>query len=178
MYGILCKEKKCETLRNEGKLIKGIANGLEGGQGTTCFLCSRLSSQFRGPVYRLLGPEPKVSMILSKRGQIQGKFFMSIYFILWSEMDNFFYTGNRAKCWGWTTIAAFAHTSPKWLTPAVLQHTTVILLVQLACWLISTSGQIKLSQKMDLAPEPSVGELRRWSARSEQADACSNKCLV
>lgn len=113
MYGILCTEKKCETLRDEGKLIKGIANGLEGEQGTTWFLWSPLSSQFRGPVYRLLEPEPKVSMILSKRGQIQGKFFMSIYFILLSEMDNFFHTGNRAKYWGWTTNATFAQASTK-----------------------------------------------------------------
>ena len=118
MYGILCTEKKCETLRDEGKLIKGIANGLEGEQGTTCFLRSPLSSQFRGPAYRLLGPEPKVLMILSKRGQIQGKFFMSIYFILLSETDNFFYTGNRAKYWGWTTTAMFARASTKCLTYA------------------------------------------------------------
>lgn len=37
MYDMLCREKKCETLREEGKLIKGIANGPGGEQGTACF---------------------------------------------------------------------------------------------------------------------------------------------
>lgn len=123
MYGILCTEKKCETLRDEGKLIKGIANGLEGEKGTTCFLRSTLSSPFREPAYRLLGPEAKVLMILSKRGQIKDKLFMSIYFILLSEMANFFHTENRAKYWGWTTTATFAQASTKGLLPVFPQHT-------------------------------------------------------
>lgn len=119
-YGILCREKKCETLRDEGKLIKGIANGIEGEQGKTCFFTEL--TQFRGTAYTLLAPKPKVSTTLSNRGQNQGKFFMSIYFGLLSEMENLFYKGNKAKCWGWTITATYAQVpslpnkvSTKWL---------------------------------------------------------------
>lgn len=71
--------------RDEGKLIKGIANGLEGEQGTTCFL---EPPQLRGLVCRLLGPQPKVSMILSKTSQVQDNFLMSIYFTVLSEISS------------------------------------------------------------------------------------------
>lgn len=112
-YGILCREKKCETLRDEGKLIKGIANGIEGEQGKTCFFTEL--TQFRGTAYTLLAPKPKVSMTLSNRGQNQGKFFMSIYFGLLSEMKICSTKGTKPSV-GAGPLLPHMHRSPAYLT--------------------------------------------------------------
>lgn len=97
-----------------------------------------------------------------------------IVFLL-SEMASFFHTGNTAKYWGWTTTASLYRLLQNDLPLHTHNTPGVILLVQLARWLISISGQIKLSSKMDLAPGSLEGDLRRWPVRSKQAATCFNK---